>query len=359
MGWFITLTVVVLIASLALAIIAAGAVTIEDEQTREKRTYKSGPALITLIVTAVLVVFGTVLASYHQIEAGEIGIVRSFGEIDGQLSEGANFIAPWKTVETFDIRVQKAQFRNGALNEDENEDALGRIEAASIETQDVFMDITVNWRVSPTAVQSLVREVGPNFFEVLVPTRVRQHAKAEVVRHTAVEATQLREEIREAIEVALQEDLDQFSITVVSIQIDNISYQSAFSEAIEQKQVATQQALAAEEVVARKEAEARQNIAEASGKADAAIETARGEAEKRRIEAAGDADARITRAMGEAEAIRLEGDAVADANAAIALSLTADLIQFSALDHLDGVELAFLPADGSILLDPTGILRRN
>jgi regulator of protease activity HflC (stomatin/prohibitin superfamily) len=346
MGYFISIAILAVVAFVVLAVISSGAVTFTDPRTRERVTYRRGPALLTVLVVVVLLAGVTVLASYKQIEAGDVGVVRTFGEITGQVEEGPNFIAPWKTVQTFNIKVQRAQF--GSTLESGVGATLGRIEAASIDTQDVFLNITVNWRVSGTAIQDLVRNVGTDYFDILVPTRVLQHTKAEVVKHTAVEATQKREEIREAIERSLQLDLDQFSITVVSIQLDNISYQPAFSQAIEDKQVATQNALRAGELVAQREAEARQAVAAAAGEADAAIEIARGEAERNRVEAAGEADA-----------IRLRGDAVADANTAIAGSLTSDLIQFEALKQLDGVQIALLPADGNFLLDPTAILRRN
>lgn len=355
MGFFISLALLTLLAGIALAFIIGGLFTrvYRDETGMHRVAVRSGPAMGVVAVWMLLTVGATVISSYQQVEAGEIGIVRSFGEISGQIEEGPNFIAPWKSSQGFNIKVQKSEFREPQSDADgkisaEEKRALGRIEAASIETQDVFLDITLNWQVSPNAVQDLVRNVGPTFFDVLVPTRVRQHAKAEVVLYTAVEVTQKREEIRQNIAVSLQADLNQFSITVVSLQIDNISYRRTFSDAIEEKQVATQKALAAEEIVAQRQAEARQDVAAAIGQADAAIETARGEAERLRVEAAGEADA-----------IRLRADATAFANTVIGASLTADLIQFEALNHLGDVEIALLPADGSFLLDPSGILRRR
>jgi regulator of protease activity HflC (stomatin/prohibitin superfamily) len=340
-GYIIIATILTLIAGVVgfAAILGAfGAVTEERDPVdrtvrRVRHTYRSGPLLATAAIWAVLIALTTVFASYRQVEAGTIGVVRTFGEISGQLSEGPNFIAPWKSVQTFDIRVQRADFRNSV--EDDDSRVFGRIEAASFETQDVFMDLTLNWQVSPSAVQELVRNVGPNFFDVLVPTRVRQHAKAIVVEFTAVEATQQREEIRSRIAAALQDDLGAFSITVVSLQIDNISYQPEFSAAIEEKQVATQNALRAEELIRQRQAEARQAEAVAEG----------------------EAAANIARATGEAEAIRVRATAQAEANREIAASLTQPLIQWEALGQLEGVSLALLPADGTTIVDPTGILR--
>ena len=66
---------------------------------------------------------------------------------------------------------------------------------------------------------------------------------------------------------------------------------------------------------------------------------------------------RIRAAGAEAEALILEGEAKALANAAIAASLTSDLIQFEALKLLDGVSIAILPSGSNFLLDPSNFLR--
>ena len=293
----------------------------------------SGAVVIFVIATIVLTLF----RSYHPIPAGQVGVVSEFGKIVSQVGEGPQFISPWQDLVLVDIKVQRAEFRDGSL---------GRIAAASLETQNVFFNVTLNWQVSPNAVQTLMRTVGPDFFNTLVPTRVRQFFKAEIVKFEAVEVTRQRELIRANVTDALSEDLKQFSINVVSLQVDDIGYEVAFEQSIEAKQVASQDALRAQEVVAQREAEAAQ--AEAQARGEAAAEVARAEGAKL---------SRILAAEAEAEALILEGDAKARANAAIAASLTADLIQFEALKQLDGVQIALLPSGSNFLLDPSNILK--
>jgi len=297
------------------------------------RTVTAG-VLVTFIVGTIGL---TLFRSYHPIPAGEVGVVSEFGKIVGQVTEGPQFISPWQDLRLVDIKVQRAEFRDGQL---------GRIAAASLETQNVFFNVTLNWQVSPNAVQQLMRDVGPDFFNTLVPTRVRQFFKAEIVKFEAVEVTRQRERIRENVTSALSADLAQFSISVVSLQVDDIGYESAFEQSIEAKQVASQDALRAREVVAQKEAEAAQ--AEAQAKGEAAAEIARAQGAKQ---------ARILSAEAEAQALVLEGDAKAQANIAIGASLTSDLIQFEALKQLAGVQIALLPSGSNFLLDPTNILR--
>ena len=309
------------------------------------------PAITGAVVVFALATVGlTLWRSYHPIEAGSVAVVSEFGKIVGQVPEGPQFIAPWRDLRRVDIKVQRAEFRDAA-------EGLGSIAAASQETQNVFFNVTLNWKVSPEAVQGLMRDVGPDFFNTLVPTRVRQFFKAEVVKFEAVEATRQRELIRVNVASELSQSLQRFSITVVSLQIDDISYESAFEQSIEAKQVATQDALRAQEVVAQRTAEALQAEAQAEGEAAAQIARARGDRESRILTAEAEKQARVLSAEGEAEALVLEGEAKARANAAIAASLTTDLIQFEALKQLAGVQIAILPSGSNFLLDPSNFLR--
>lgn len=213
-------------------------------------------------------------------------------------------------------------------------DAFGRIDAASHETQDVFFDVTLNWQITSSEVQPLYRNVGPDFFTKLVPSRVNQFFKAETVKYEATEATQKREVIREDVAGALAADLVPYGITVISLQIDNIDYNEPFKRAIEDKQVATQRALQAQAQVAVTQAEAAQAVARAKGAADAAIEAARG-----------DAQSTLVRAQAQA-----------DANRQLASSLTPELLQSQAIAQAANIKFAIVPQGSNFLLDPSGVL---
>ncbi|MEE8337641.1 MAG: prohibitin family protein [Dehalococcoidia bacterium] len=354
MIWIIGEAVLVGVTILVVLAALAGALRIPSRTSFGEVTRPAQDLTRTALIGAV-VVFGiatvalTLWRSYYPIPAGEVGVVSEFGRIVGQVGEGPQFISPWQELRKVDIKVQRAEFRDGT--------PLGRISAASLETQNVFFNVTLNWQVSPSSVQELMRNVGPDFFNTLVPTRVRQFFKTEIVKFTAVEATQKREEIRVAVEAALRADLNERSIIVVALLIDDIAYEPAFEQSIEAKQVASQDALRAQEVVAQREAEAEQ--AEAVAKGEAAAQVARAEGDKlaRILTAEAENQARILAAKAEATALVLEGEAKAVANRAIAASLTPDLIQFEALKQLDGVQIALLPAGSNFLLDPSNILK--
>ncbi|HJP41096.1 MAG TPA: prohibitin family protein [Dehalococcoidia bacterium] len=252
----------------------------------------------------------TASVSIKQVDAGHVGVVKQFGEIVDQKGEGLQFILPWQEMSTASIQVQRTQF--------------DQVSAFSAQTQDVFLTVTLNYSVNPEDIQELFRDVGPNWFDRLVPTRLHNLIKEETVKFDTVDIAPNREELRQAVREALQDDLEQFSIKIDNLLIDNIDFQPEFKSAIEQKQIATQDALREEERIAQKINEAQQ-----------VIETAR----------------------GEAESVVIAAEAQAEANRLLAESLTDRVIQFQALQKLaPNIQIALLPAGEGLIIDPATLL---
>jgi regulator of protease activity HflC (stomatin/prohibitin superfamily) len=257
-----------------------------------------------------LMAFSTVFASVHQVPAGHIGVVYEFGAIKGQIGEGLQFVAPWRDVLLANIQVQRRVF--------------DKLNSFSEESQDVFVRASLNVRVSPQAIQQLYRTVGPNFFNVLVESRVIQNFKDETVKYKSVEIAPNREHIRKAVRERLEKELSPFSIEVVDLLLDNIDFNPEFKKAIEDKQIATQRAL-----------EEQQKIEGEKHKAQQAIE----------------------RAKGEGSAILFRAEKEAEANRKLAASLTSELVRYAMVQKLsDKIQVMMLPSGQNFILD-SDILR--
>lgn len=263
-----------------------------------------------VVLFALWVGLHTAATAVHQVPAGNVGVVYQFGSIVGQRGEGLQFTAPWQSMRTESVQVQRHRFEN--------------IAAFSKETQDVFMVVTVNYQVSPNAVQELFRNVGVNWFDRLIEARVVNFLKEETVKYQSVDVAPSREQIRSAVRVKLRDELAPYSITVADLLIENIEFQKEFKQAIENKQIATQDALREQERVKQKQAEAQQQIESAKG---------------------------------DAEATRLRADGQAAANKALSASLTPEVIQFQAVQKLsDHIQIALIPSGQGIILDPATLL---
>lgn len=319
MVWFV---------SVAIAVILCGVAFLFGRAMRseaEPGSPESDRGLIVLVLSIIVFVIWvgahTAFNAIKQVEAGHVAVVYQFGEIVGQKGEGLQVIAPWQEIRTESIRVQRARFDN--------------VSGFSKETQDVIVSATVNYQVDPGAVQELYRTVGPNWFDTLVEPRINQFFKAETVRYNTVDIAPNREQIRLDVQAKLDADLQRFSITIRDLLIDNIDFNQEFKQSIEQKQIATQDALREQERIKQAEAEADQAEARAEGEARANVE----------------------RARGDATAIRLRAEAQAEANRLLEESLTPQVIQYLAVEKFaPNVNIALIPSGEGIILDPATLL---
>jgi len=242
-----------------------------------------------------VILFGafTVVRTFHSVPAGSVGVVYQFGNIVNQTESGLVTTFPWQNLREANVQVQRAEFP--------------KLDSFSEETQDVFIVATVNYRVDPQDIQDLYRNVGPNYFEKLVPNRVNQIFKDETVKYRAVDIAPNRETIRISVRDKLRSELSKFSIFVEDLLIDNINFSPEFTKAIEGKQIATQDAQTAQN-----------RVKEAQFKAEQVIKAA----------------------QGEAQAYRLKQK-----------TLTPLIVQQNAIDKLNpNVNVILLPSDSNFLL---------
>jgi len=244
----------------------------------------------------------------YQVPVGNVGLVYAFGNIVNQTGEGLQFVAPWQAVWPASVQVQSVKYHG-----------KDHLSSFSQETQDVFVDATANIRVDSKDIQSLYRNVGADYINILVSPRVRQAFKDETVKFRSVDIAPHREEIRKAVGDRLRHELGIRSIVVEDLLLDNISFLPEFQKSIENKQIATQNALAEE-----------QNIVAAKNRAQQVVETARGTAQRTLIEAT----------------------AQAQANEKLAASITPQLVQYQMVTKLaPNVSTIMMPTSQPFIMD--------
>lgn len=229
----------------------------QGEATGDKERHDLGTALKWGSVLIFVVIFGlwSMAGSFHSVSAGHVGVVYQFGNIVGQTDAGLVTTLPWQKLVEANVQVQRSSFEE--------------LDSFSRETQDVFIKATINYQVDPEDIQDLYRNIGPQYFDKLVPPRVNQLFKDETVKYTAVQIAPNRETIRRNVLKRLKAELAPFSIQIDDLLLDNIHFSPEFTKAIEDKQIATQEAKAAQNRVKTAKAEANQSIALAKGQAKA------------------------------------------------------------------------------------------
>jgi regulator of protease activity HflC (stomatin/prohibitin superfamily) len=258
--------------------------------------------------------------SVHVIDAREVGVVRTFGSITGQVGEGFQLTFPWQTVEKWNVRVQVIEPDTACSN-----GAPRCMDAGSVDVQDVYVQGVLNISVNPNDIQDLAREVGPGYTDAIVRNRLYQVVKEVTAKYKAADILSKREDIRTQIREAMIEELSAYSVNVIDFLITNIDFRAEFKQSIEDKVRAEQEALA------------EQNR----------VEIARAQAEQR-----------AATAEGEADRLRIEAQGQADANRLISESLTPELVQWQAVQTLaDNISIALIPSGQGIIIDPATLFQ--
>jgi prohibitin 2 len=248
----------VIVASLV-TLIVIGAI-VNGVGLRKRGRHDEGMMWITGAVVGWLVVvagWGAV-RTFHSIPAGHVGVVYQFGGIVGQVGDGFETTWPWQDVKDASIQIQRETYELGHDNA-----------AFSQESQDVFASATINFQVLPADIQSLYRNVGPDYQHVLIEQRVFQTFKEETVKFKAVDVAPNRETIRQRVRDRLTEQLKPYSIRVVDFQLGNLDFDQEFKVAVRNKVIAKQKAQQAQNEVQQARYEAQKVLAAANGQAQA------------------------------------------------------------------------------------------
>ena len=209
-----------------------------------------------LVTTVVLgAVIGIALGSFVVISAGHQGVQVTMGEVNMQtLNEGLHFVNPISDVREVSVRVTKAE--------------LKKANAGTRDLQIVHTDIVVNYRLDGTKVAHVYKEFGLELEDKILLPAVNESFKATTAHYNSEELVTKRDEVSHAIHEQLQIKVAKYGLIVSEISLVNFGFSAQYQAAIEQKVIATQQKLKAEQDLARIQVEAEQNIAKAKGEAE-------------------------------------------------------------------------------------------
>jgi regulator of protease activity HflC (stomatin/prohibitin superfamily) len=212
------------------------------------------PVLVIFALLIVLIVNPLVI-----IGPGKAGVVMNMGQVQERvLPEGMNFIIPiYQSVYKMDCQVHKAE-----------SDAT----ASSKDIQDVHAKIAVNYYVEPAGSWWVYKHLGTSFKERVIDPQVQEIFKAVTAQYTAAELITKREAVSQQTKEHLKARFLEYHLILDNLSIVNFAFSPAFTKAVEEKQVAEQEA---KREFNNKEKE--KNIA------DQKIESARGEAESLKL----------------------------------------------------------------------------
>lgn len=188
--------------------------------------------LSKLVVSSImpLVVVLLLLTSIRVVGTGTVGVVTRFGQVTGrELGEGIHLVMPLgiERANMYDIKIQK-----------QTEQAA----SASKDLQDVTSTLTLNYRLQHDRVGEMHQTVGTDYRLKLIEPALQEVFKASSAKFSAQELISQRDQVKKDTFTLLKDRLEKFGIIVDDLSIVDFTFSDTFTKAIEEKQVAEQNA---------------------------------------------------------------------------------------------------------------------
>lgn len=237
---------------------------------------------MALIVILLFVFITLIKNTFNTVNTGEIGIKTTFGKIENNiLYPGLHIKFPFQKINVFDTREIKKVIETMVFSKD---------------IQEVKVNIAVKYKIKLDKAITIYNDQGIEYYEKTIEPAVLGSLKSSINSYDAENIIANREKLTQAIFNYLHNVLDKNNIILLEITLQDIDFSDAFTNAVEAKQVATQEKLKAEQ-----------------------------EAEKKKIDADGNAYVKIKEAEAEAKANEMKQKSISD-----------NLIRYEAIQKWNG-----------------------
>lgn len=298
------------------------------------------------IILAVAGVIGFIIitplnAGLNLIQPQEVGVVfRQIGQADEgtsnlrePLQPGLRWVIPFVDQVTIYPTEQQSVTMAGVTEGSTEVSGLSAVRAISGDGQVINLDVTVIYRLDSVEINSIHTDWRNTYEAGYVVPQTRSEVRNAVSEFGAEDIySGGRARLEADLFSELDTRLEREGIILADILIRNIQFSDDFTQAIEEKQIAEQEAQRAVFLVQQAEQSAEERRVTARGEADAVV-----------IRAEGDAQSIIIRAQAEAEGLEL-------INAVLATN--PNLIQWQYINELaDQANLVVVPSDTPFLFD--------
>lgn len=207
------------------------------------------PKIVTFSVIGLFIII-TLFSSFTTVKSGEVGLKVKFGKIvDTSISEGINFKIPYiEKIVRVDIKVQKVELDT---------------ESSSKDLQTITTKLAVNYKVDGTKASNLYKTVGNSYEETILIPAIQESIKAVMSEYTAEQTITMRNEVSDKCLEEIESKVEKYGINIAEFNIIDLDFSEAYNQAIEEKQVAEQKVLTAQQELEKTKIEAEKKIVEA------------------------------------------------------------------------------------------------
>jgi regulator of protease activity HflC (stomatin/prohibitin superfamily) len=314
-----------------LAAIGLGVLALTRVGRNQSSKGTGSTAVVMLVIAAILSTLGAGLVYVESSERAVVRTIRAGGVRPNPLPPGLHWIVPVvEQVVTYSISNQtytmSATPNEGQIQGDDS------IRARTKDGQEIILDASVIYQIDPEKVVQLHIIWQNRYQDGVVRPEARGIIRDAVSQYGVEEVVSTkRAEMVQTITNELTASLAENNLRLIDFVLRDIHFSEAYAQAVEQKQIAEQQAQQAKLTVEQKKQEAEQARQVAQGQADAAV-----------IAAQGAAEAQIIQAEAQAQANELIGQS---------LQQNPEILQYQYILKLaPGVQTIFIPSGNQFIL---------
>lgn len=233
------------------------------------RKLKNPRWVVSGAILAVLALI-MLISGIRIIDSTEIGVVRTWGQINREIGAGFNIVNPISdSVKTYDLRIHVREATFSSYTKD---------------AQALDAGVEYQYKLRPGEVLEVAKEYGSyKILETKLSSVVEEKVKVVFAEYSAMPLLENRSSLSARVFDRLKDLEDLYHVTFTSAVVNNIDFSDAFEASVEAKMKAEQDALKAEQEKRTAVVRAQQDKEVAEIQAEAAIAQAQGEAEAIRI----------------------------------------------------------------------------
>ncbi|KXG49140.1 Prohibitin [Penicillium griseofulvum] len=193
--------------------------------------------------------------SLYDVKGGTRAVIfdRVSGVQEKVVNEGTHFLIPWlQRAIVYDVRTKPRNISTTTGSKD---------------LQMVSLTLRVLHRPEVPKLPQIYQSYGTDYDERVLPSIGNEVLKAIVAQFDAAELITQREAVSNRIRTDLMKRAGQFNIALEDVSITHMTFGKEFTRAVEQKQIAQQDAERARFIVERAEQERQANVIRAEGEA--------------------------------------------------------------------------------------------